>query len=120
LVLGSMVTCKNRELCTKINKLILLDFFCAECLCIIAWIQDRAHGGSWFIIGCLFQKYRYLSKTIILSMSKADSLFKWPFMPRLLGLGRMGLQLAVPANGGSGSSRAENPPILARNPVIRG
>jgi hypothetical protein len=32
----------------------------------------------------------------------------------------MGLRLAVPANGGSGSSRAENPPILARNLVIRG
>jgi hypothetical protein len=30
------------------------------------------------------------------------------------------LRLAVPATGGSGSSRVENPPILARNPTIRG
>ena len=39
---------------------------------------------------------------------------------RTAGLPGTGLGLAVPATGGSGSSRVENSPILARNPVIRG
>src|SRR4051812_30791135 len=56
-------------------------------MCIIAWIRDQGHGGCGPSLEARFPKTSGLVKTRAISMSKAASLFKWPFVTRLLGLG---------------------------------
>jgi hypothetical protein len=56
-------------------------------MCIIGWIGDLRTRRRWSIIGNPLPKTSGLAKTRAISMSKVASLFKWPFMTRLLGLG---------------------------------
>src|SRR3954447_12283763 len=73
-------------------------------MCIIAWIRDQGHGGCGPSLETRFPKPSGLVKTRAISMSKAASLFKWPFVTRLLGLGQV-RALQVVSAGQSGEAR---------------
>src|SRR3954465_1185811 len=82
-------------------------------------------------VGCVmgevngyFPKTSGLVKTRAISMSKAASLFKWPFVTRLLGLGLMTPKSMVTAVGRTDPVRREfhrhrGAGLVARPPAVR-